>query len=177
MTSPVRAPRPTPRRAPQATPAVDRRAHLRVVPPPAARRRGRHTRTTLVAATALVFASLLASAVLHGLLASGQTHLDRLDTELQQERTDLAREQLELAHLRSPERIAEEAEQIGMHPADTEHWVSAGTGEETVVVRDDPSDTADAGDDTDPSTTDPSLADDPSADGELASGTAGGTSR
>lgn len=173
MTSPVRAPRPTPRRV--AAPVVERgrRDHLRVVPPPSARpARRRHTGAIVVVAMGLLFASLLASAIFHGLLASGQTHLDQLDAELQEERTALAQEQMELAHLRSPERIAAEAAAAGMVPADTQHWVSAGTGDESIVVRDttEPTDTTDTTDTTEV----PGAAEDP-ATSELADGAGGGT--
>jgi len=120
---------------------------------------------------AVIFASLLASAVLHGLLASGQTHLDQLDADLRQERTELAREQLELANLRSPERIAAEAAADGMVPATTVHWMSAASGDETVVLRDGSGEADEA--------TPEATTDDPAATTaqELASGTAGGTDR
>lgn len=142
MTSPMRAPRPTPRRAPQPAEVRPSRPHLRVVEAPSRHQGGRrsaprrrHTGAVVVATMAIVFGSLLVSAVFHGLLASGQTRLDRLDSELQQERASLAREQLELADLRSPQRISAAATELGMVPADTQHWVSAATGDETVIRR------------------------------------------
>lgn len=138
MTSPVRAPRPTPRRGPVAPPPP-RGAHLRVVDPPSRRaaraERRRPAGAVFVVATALVFGSLLTAAVLHGMLASGQANLDQLDTDLQTERTALAQAKLELANLQSPQRIATEAEAMGMRPADRQHWVSAADGETTVVER------------------------------------------
>jgi hypothetical protein len=137
MTSPVRVPRPTPRRTPIPRPASERRAHLRVVAPssrPEPQRR--HVgAAVLVLAVCLVFGSLLTSAILHGLLASGQTTIDRLDAELQRERTELANEKLTLANLQSPERIAREAARIGMVPAERQHWVSAAGGDEAIVTR------------------------------------------
>jgi hypothetical protein len=89
----------------------------------------------LVVAAGLVFGSLLAAAVFHGLLASGQAQLDQLDQQLQDERSSLAKEKLELANLQSPQRIATEAEAMGMHPADRQHWVSAANGDVTVIDR------------------------------------------
>ena len=156
MTSPVRAPRPTPRRVAQPEPAP-RRPHLRVVPPPtrpAVRPsvRRRRTRAVLVVAMAVVFGSLMASAMFHGLLVSGQSDLDRLDTQIQAEKSALAQEQLDVANLQSPARIAAEARKLGMVPADQQHWVTPGSTDEPVVTGrapDDPSATTDTADTTD----------------------------
>jgi hypothetical protein len=162
MTSPVRAPRPTPRRiAPEPAP---RRSHLRVVPPPARGLRGRpsirpvvrrrRTGAVLAVALVVVFGSLMASAVFHGLLVGGQANLDHLDTELQEKQGELAREKLVLADLQSPARIAAEARSNGMIPAETQTWVSPVEGSEPIVTggaEDDPTDPTDT---TDP-TTDP----------------------
>ncbi|MCU1370021.1 MAG: hypothetical protein JWO77_1215 [Ilumatobacteraceae bacterium] len=149
MTSPVRAPRPTPRRAPQPV-AVPPRPHLRVVPPPgrpalrpSARRR--RTGAVLGVAMVIVFGSLMASAMLHGLLVSGQSDLDRMDAQIQEERTSLAQEKLELANLQSPSRIAEEAEKLGMVPAEQQHWVTPGSTDDPIVTGT-PTDAADADD-------------------------------
>ncbi|MCB1005808.1 MAG: MerR family transcriptional regulator, partial [Acidimicrobiales bacterium] len=68
--------------------------------------------------------------------AIARRRLDQLDADLRQEQTELAREQLDLANLRSPERIAAEAAADGMVPATTVHWMSAASGDETVVLRD-----------------------------------------
>ena len=142
MTSPVRAPRPTPRRIAQPEPAP-RRPHLRVVPPPSrpslrsATRpsvRRRRTGAVLAVAMVMVFGSLMASAMFHGLLVSGQSDLDRMDTQIQEERSALAQEKLELANLQSPARIAEEARKLGMLPADQQHWVTPGSTDDPVVT-------------------------------------------
>lgn len=110
MTSPVRAPRPTPRRT-EVAPLRDRRPDLRVVPPPV---RARRTGAVVAVATVVVFASLLASALFHSVLVSGQLHLDAVDRQVQEEREDLRRDQLALAEAQSPERIAAEAAALGM---------------------------------------------------------------
>ena len=125
MTSPVRAPRPTPRRAPQPAPAP-RRPHLRVVPPPAKPSlrpaiRRRRTGAVLAVAMVVVFGSLMASALFHGLLVSGQSNLDRLDQQIQDEKTALAQDKLDLAYLQSPARIEDEASKLGMVPSDQQH--------------------------------------------------------
>lgn len=135
MTSPVRAPRPTPRRTAPAAPAPRRGAHLHVVPPPGRPGvRPRRTPAVLVVATVLVFGSLLTSAMFHGMLVSGQSRLDRLDAQLQDERAALAREKLDLAHLQSPARIAAAAEKMGMVRADGQTWLSPGTDAPPVVT-------------------------------------------
>ncbi|WP_426572585.1 hypothetical protein [Aquihabitans sp. McL0605] len=134
MTSPVRAPRPTPRRAAPPDPAA-RRAHLRVVAPTGRQAlRRRRTGAVFIVAAGLIFGSLMASAIFHGLLVSGQSNLDHMDTELQDQRSQLARERLELADLQSPARIAAEAEKMGMVPADRQHWLSPGTDAEPIVT-------------------------------------------
>lgn len=181
MTSPVRAPRPTPRRAPQPAPAP-RRPHLRVVPPPtkpslrpAVRRR--RTGAVLGVAMVIVFGSLMASAMFHGLLVSGQSNLDRLDQQIQDEKTGLAQDKLELANLQSPERIAAEAEKLGMVPAEQQHWVTPGSTDAPVVT----GTTAEPEDDgtTDSSSTDQTDTSDSSTGSadELAGADGGGTAQ
>lgn len=138
MTSPVRAPRPTPRRIAQPEPAP-RRPHLRVVPPPARPSlrpsfRRRRTGAVLGVAMVIVFGSLMASAMFHGLLVSGQSDLDRMDTQIQMEKTALAQDKLDVANLQSPARIAEEARKLGMVPADQQHWVTPGSTDDPVVT-------------------------------------------
>lgn len=187
MTSPVRAPRPTPRRIAQPAPAP-RRPHLRVVPPPARPSlrpsvRRRRTGAVLGVAMVIVFGSLMASAMFHGLLVSGQSDLDRLDTQIQEEKTALAQEKLELAHLQSPERIAEEAAKIGMVPADQQHWVTPGSTDDPVVTgttgaeadaeEGDVTDTTDPADTTDTTDTTGTTG----SPDELASGTGGGSAQ
>ena len=83
---------------------------------------------------AVVFGSLMASAMFHGLLVAGQSDLDRLDTQIQEETTALAQEKLELANLQSPARIAEAAKARGMVPAEQQHWITPGTGDAPVVT-------------------------------------------
>ncbi len=110
-------------------PAPAPRTHLRVVPPPSRRHlRRRRTGAVLAVAAVLVFGSLMSAALFHGLLVGGQSNLDRLDTQLQDERAALARDKLELAKLQSPAHIAAQAEALGMVPADGQTWVSPGTG-------------------------------------------------
>lgn len=179
MTSPVRAPRPTPRRStlPQELPPLprDRRSHLRVVPPPARpQRHQRRSGAVVVVAALLVFGSLLTSAVLHGLLVSGQATIDRLDADLQDGRTALAQEKLELANLQAPARIAAEAELLGMVPADGQHWLSPGTGDAPVITGTAPLGSTDA--DADPDT-EADLPGGGSVDGSELAAAPGGTTR
>jgi hypothetical protein len=132
--------------------------------------RRRRTGAVLSVAMVIVFGSLLASAMFHGLLVSGQSNLDRLDSQIQEERTALAQEKLDLADLQSPARIAAEAERRGMVPADQQHWVTPGSDDAPIVTGTataDPDGTAD-GSSTDTSSTDSS----DSSDGSGASGTA-----
>jgi cell division protein FtsL len=185
MTSPVRAPRPTPRRAPQPAPAP-RRPHLRVVPPPARPKVGqavrrRRTGAVLGVAMVVVFGSLLASAMFHGMLVSGQSDLDRIDAQIQEERTALAQEKLELANLQSPARIAEEAARLGMVPSEQQHWVTPGSTDDPIVTgsADDPEADADADGDTGTGTGTDTGTDDGSTGSpeELASGGTGGAAQ
>ena len=140
MTSPVRAPRPAPRRVAPAAPAPGRRDHLRVVAPPTrarARRQALHRSRTgpvLAVAMVVVFASLMASAGFHGMLVGGQSDLDRMEQQLEQEQATLAREKLALAEMQSPESIAARAKALGMVPAEQQVWVSPGTGADPVVT-------------------------------------------
>jgi len=179
MTSPVRAPRPTPRRAPQPAP-VPSRPHLRVVPPPAKTSlrpslRRRRTGAVLCVAMVIVFGSLMASAMFHGLLVSGQSDLDRLDQQIQDEKTGLAQDKLELANLQSPARIAEEAAKLGMVPADQVHWVTPGSTDAPVVT----GTTAEPADDdtTDPNSTDSTDSSSSGSADELASADGGGSAQ
>jgi hypothetical protein len=82
----------------------------------------------------VVFGSLMASAMFHGLLVSGQSDLDQLDSQIQIEKTALAQEELDVANLQSPARIAKEAEALGMVPADQQHWVTPGSTDDPVVT-------------------------------------------
>ena len=174
MTSPARAPRPTPRRDARHEAAPTRGRHLRVVEPaPRPSLRRRRTGAVFCVATAVVFTSLMASAFFHGMLVSGQSHLDRVNADLEHQRA-------ELANLQSPARIAAEAAKLGMVPAAEQHWLSP-SGQDEVVTG-----TGNA----DPATTDPATADPngtgtngttptPAAGGtsELATGTGGARTR
>jgi hypothetical protein len=101
----------------------------------------------------LVFGSLMASAMFHGLLVSGQSDLDHLDSQIQIEKRALAQEKLDLANLQSPARIAQEARDLGMVPADQQHWVTPGSTDDPVVTgrATDPTDPTDQTDQTDQS--------------------------
>lgn len=130
MTSPVRAPRATPRSQPAAHPAPTR-PDLRVVDAP--RRRSR-AGLVVAASSVVVFAALLAGAVAHSLLVTGQVHLDDVGVEVRAEREKLQREQLRLARYESPARITAAARRIGMVPADQQNWVSPGADDAAVVT-------------------------------------------
>jgi hypothetical protein len=90
----------------------------------------------LAVAVVLVFGSLMASAVFHGFLVSGQSHLDDLNRQLDNDRAELAREKLQLADLQSPERVADAAERLGMERSQRQRWLSPGTGADPVVTGD-----------------------------------------
>lgn len=121
MTSTVRAPRPTPRATAASQTSRRARPDLYVVEP--SRRRLR-TRVVVGLAVVVVFGALLASAVLHSLLVSGQDHLDEVGREIRTEQELLAKDRIRLADLQSPERIAVEAERLGMVAAETQTWLS-----------------------------------------------------
>jgi hypothetical protein len=101
----------------------------------------------LAVAAVVVFASLMASAGFHGMLVGGQSDLDRMEQQLEQERATLAREKLALAEMQSPESIAAKAEALGMVPAEQQVWVSPGTGADPVVTGGDVDDPTDQTDD------------------------------
>ena len=132
MTSPVRAPRPAPRRAaaPIVAPERSRRPDLRVVGEP---RRRTRTKVAVVLAGLVLFGSLLASAVLYSVLVSGQARLDHLDKTITSEQGNLQRSQLALADSQSPARIAEAARALGMVPALDQNWLSL-SGNTPLVV-------------------------------------------
>ncbi len=138
MTSPVRAPRPTPRGL-LAAPPPRPRPQLRVVRDPAPR-----SRAGLVVAFAIVvvFGALVAAAMAHSFLVSGQAHLDQVNEQVRSEQELLQREQLRLADAQSPGRITREALKLGMVPATENNWVSPGNGSGAVVTTTDPSTTS-----------------------------------
>ena len=109
------APRPVvelPETSPVAT-----RVQLRVVP---RRRRAAGFVATL---SVLVGVVMLGAAVLHTRLAERQLEIDRLDdgVDAAQERFDVLRRQR--AELRSPARLAEEAERLGMQPGSASEFI------------------------------------------------------
>ncbi len=134
MTSPQRAPRPTPRGLPHAAPAGDRRGHLRVVDPPAPPRR--RPRTAFVASLVVVvlFGALFVGAVLQSFLVSGQAHLDQVEGQVRDQSELLRREELALAQAQSPANIARAAEELGMVPPDRQVWISPEGGSDPVVT-------------------------------------------
>ena len=133
MNSPATATAPRPGRRPAARPVrpveVVPRPRLRVVEAPS-RRRGRPA-AVVGLAVAVVFGALLAAAIVHSLLVSGQARLDDVSAQARVERQDLEREQVRLASLQSPQRITREAERLGMVPGEGDNWIqgdpSAGT--------------------------------------------------
>ncbi|CAN5848637.1 hypothetical protein BH23ACT2_BH23ACT2_08310 [soil metagenome] len=118
MTSPARAPRQPPRRAPDR--ATRPRPDLRVVRVPAHRWR---SGAVVAVCMVVVFGALLASAIAHSLLVGGQAQLDRVDQEIRAERDLLQQDQLRLAGYQSPQRIALVATELGMVPADDATWL------------------------------------------------------
>ena len=108
--------RPLPERAP-------RERHLRVVPE-ARRRLATLNPRTGVVLTLLLFAALFGVAVSHALLIEGQAELDRLDDQVAAEQDRYERLRLERAELDSPDRILDEAAQMGMVPADDVTWLT-----------------------------------------------------
>ena len=131
MTSPARAPRPTPRR--QAVPARPVRPDLRVVGPPVRRSRAG---VGVIASALVVFVALFVAAVAHSLVVTSQVHLDRVGVKVRTEQELLQREKLRLATYQSPERITREAARLGMVPADEQNWLSPGAGSHAVVTGD-----------------------------------------
>lgn len=131
MTAPVRAPRPTPRRAPAVAPGRAPRPELYVVAAPGRRAR---TGAVLAVATVVVFGAVLAAAVFHSLLVSGQVRLDDINTRIRTEQDQLQRDQLRLASSQSPERIALEATRLGLVAADRQTWINPGTDAAPVIT-------------------------------------------
>ena len=103
-----------------------RRAQLRVVAEPVPRRLA--PAVAFVLAVTVVFGALLAAAVVHSMLVTGQAHLDTVTARTRVEREQLDRERLRLATLESPARITREAERIGMVPGGEDNWLSSTPG-------------------------------------------------
>ena len=171
MTSPVRAPRPTPRR--QAVPERAPRPDLRVVGPPT---RAARTGLWVVVTAAVVFAALFVAGASHSMVVTGQVHLDEVNRQVRVEQQRLQKAKVRLAFDQSPDRITREAERLGMEPADEQRWLSPGTGAAPVVTGPDapPTTLADDADPTDPtgtsSTDGPSSTNGSSTADELAAG-------
>lgn len=166
MTSPARAARSAPRR-PLSLATSSSRPDLRVVPAPTRRLR---SGVSFALSTVIVFAALIVSAVAHSVLVSGQADLDRMATEVRQEREGLEADRVVLAANQSPQRIAAEAQRLGMVPADTQTWISPGTGAAPVVVGEQ------GGVSDEPEEVPPATADQPSSS-ELASAAPAGEDR
>ena len=121
------------RRALPSRPATDDRPALRVVPVP---RRG--AGTVVAVATGLLFATLLGTAALHTMLASGQRDLDRTESQI---RVSAQRNQglrLQVAQMEAPGRIVGEARMAGMVIPDEVIWLTEradGTVEATTAPR------------------------------------------
>lgn len=101
---------PAPQRRPQ---PQERPNHLRVVAP-AERVRRRLTPAAVFVLTAVVFAVLLAVAVAHTLLVSGQVRLDELDAQLSSEQARYQELRKDVAELEAPTRIVGAAHELGM---------------------------------------------------------------
>jgi hypothetical protein len=71
-------------------------------------------RAVLTLAVLVVFGSLLVSAMVHSMLVSGQARIDDLGGQIRAERKALEDDRLRLAEASSPERLAAEAERIGL---------------------------------------------------------------
>ena len=124
MTSPVRAPRPTPRGiAP--VPAPSSRPDLRVVGEPVRRSRAG---VWVAASVVVVFAALVMVAMAHSMLVSGQARLDQVNAQVRSERELLQREPLRLADAQSPAHITSEAQRLGMVQTEQPDWLSPRAG-------------------------------------------------
>lgn len=111
----VDAPRKRSAHVRSATPAAARRPELRLVPRP------RNAANAVILLVAVVAGLMLAAVVLHTRLAERQLEIDRLEREVTEvhERFDVLRQQR--AELRSPNRLALAAQDLGMTAApDTE---------------------------------------------------------
>jgi cell division protein FtsL len=73
-----------------------------------------HKGRVFAIAMVMVFLALLGNAVLSSILVTNQKHLDSVSADVAAERSEQQRLQVELAGLRSPERIVNEAEKLGM---------------------------------------------------------------
>jgi len=115
--------------------ARDERRHLRVVGP---RQRTARTGPIVAVALVVVFTSLLASAVFHSVLVSGQGKLDDLQRRVARARQDVAQERLALAEAQSPDKLAAAAQKLGLVVPRKQTWLATpgpnGTTPPPVVV-------------------------------------------
>ena len=104
---------------------ADHRRHLRVVVP---RRLGWGLRLSPragVVLTVCAFVALFAVAVSHALLIERQARVDDLDAEVAEQQATYEELSLEVARLKSPDRIRREAtEELGMVPAGDVVWLT-----------------------------------------------------
>lgn len=114
----VDAPRKRQPHARAATPAAAKRPELRLVPKP------RAAANALLLLVTLVAGLMLAAVVLHTRLAERQVEIDRLERSVDEAhaRFDVLRQQR--AELRSPNRLAFEAGELGMTPAPTAEFIT-----------------------------------------------------
>jgi hypothetical protein len=102
----------------------ERRRHLRVVRPENRPwLRIRLTPRVGIGVTVLLFVALFAVAASHALLIAGQGRLDRLDQQVSEEQARYEALRADVSALESPERILEEAERLGMVPAEGSGWL------------------------------------------------------
>lgn len=78
----------------------------------------------LACAVVLVFSTLIAAAVVHSMLVSGQAELDDITAQTRIEEEALLQEQLELAKLQSPSSITSEAARMGMVSTQGDNWLA-----------------------------------------------------
>ncbi len=88
------------------------RTDLRVVQE--AKKRSRARQVVAALAVVVIFSALLASAVFHSVLVSGQQRLDNLNQRVEQRQQVLSRAELRVAELSSPARIVAAAKGRGM---------------------------------------------------------------
>lgn len=120
-TSPAsRAPRRSvaPRSGAQRAAATSRRPALRVV-----RRRRRWPVVFGAIALVVVIAGMLGAAVFHTQLAQRQLEIDRLERGVDAERERFDELRRDRAALRSPQRIADEADRLGMVRGETSEFI------------------------------------------------------
>ena len=92
----------------------------------------------MAVALVVVFTSLLASAVFHSVLVSGQGKLDDLQGRVARARQDVAQERLALAEAQSPDKLAAAAQKLGLVVPRKQTWLATpgpdGTTPPPVVV-------------------------------------------